>query len=139
MSIVNLSNRKLWNNKYLRAVLYPKTYNVLFGGSGCFGPNQLIETDKGSKPICEIKEGDMVLSYNHESGLNEFRKVKNTFQYENASDRLIEIVLKDGTIIKVTENHKFFFGGSYVKIKDILLSLEYGNRNLEKDSGLCPL
>ena len=34
MSIVNLSNRKLWNNKYLRAVLYPKTYNVLFGGSG---------------------------------------------------------------------------------------------------------
>jgi PBSX family phage terminase large subunit len=34
VSIVNLSNRKLWNNKYLKAVLYPKTYNVLFGGSG---------------------------------------------------------------------------------------------------------
>jgi hypothetical protein len=33
-----------------------------------------------------------------------------------------EIKMKDGTIIQVTENHKFFFGGSYVKIKDILLN-----------------
>jgi len=34
MSVVDLSNRKLWTKKYLKAVFFPKTYNILFGGAG---------------------------------------------------------------------------------------------------------
>ena len=34
MPDVDLSNRKLWTEKYLKAVFYPKTYNILYGGAG---------------------------------------------------------------------------------------------------------
>lgn len=34
MSVVDLSNRKLWTQKYLKAVFFPKTYNILYGGAG---------------------------------------------------------------------------------------------------------
>ena len=34
MSVVDLSNRKLWTKKYLQSVLSPKTYNILWGGGG---------------------------------------------------------------------------------------------------------
>jgi len=34
VSVVDLSNRKLWTEKYLKAVFSPKTYNILYGGAG---------------------------------------------------------------------------------------------------------
>lgn len=122
---VDLSNLNLWQTKYLPAVYDPKTYNVLWGGAGCFAADQTIITNNGSKPISEIQQSDMVLSYNHDTNQNELKEVKTLFEYQTHADRLIEIKMKDGTIIQVTENHKFFFGGSYVKIKDILVSLKY--------------
>lgn len=123
---VDLSNANLWQTKYLPAVYSPRTYNVLWGGAGCFASDQRIVTNDGSKPIADIRKGDLVISYNHDTKQNELKEVKTLFEYQTHADRLIEIKMKDGTIIQVTENHKFFFGGSYVKIKDILVSLKYG-------------
>jgi phage terminase large subunit len=34
MQTIDLSNRNLWTGKYLKAVLNPKTYNILYGGAG---------------------------------------------------------------------------------------------------------
>ena len=95
---------------------------VVTGIPGCFHKDQLIHTSRGVKPISEIKNGDKVLSYNHQKHINEYRMVYNTISHEKHNDRLYEIKMKDGTIIKVTENHEFFSGTEYVKIKDLLLS-----------------
>jgi hypothetical protein len=123
---LDLSDADLWQPKYLDAVTDPKTYNILWGGAGCFYSKQKIVTILGSKFISEIKNGDLVLSYNHKLQSYEFRPVLQKFKYDDHSDRLIEIKMKDGTIIKVTENHKFFLDGQYRHIKDILLDLQNG-------------
>lgn len=93
------------------------------GIPGCFGADQLIHTIKGTQKISEIKEGDYVLCHNHKKNQAEFRTVLKTHIYTKTSDKLFKITLKDGTIIKVTENHEFFNGVRYVKIKDIIISL----------------
>jgi twinkle protein len=97
--------------------------SVVSGIPGCFYKDQLIHTSKGVKPISEIKEGEYVLSYNHLKRQNEYRKVLKTHEYKKHTDKLYKIKMKDGTVIKVTENHKFFNGVQYVKIKDYLLYL----------------
>lgn len=108
-------------------------FTVISGAPSCFTKEQLIHTKYGIKPISEIKKGEFVLSYNHESKINEFKEVTNTIENITHPDKLYEIKMKDGTIIKVTENHEFFTGTSYVKIKEILLSLTYG-KNMEKNT-----
>lgn len=105
---------------------------LLYGGSGCFTSKQNIITSKGNKEISKINIGDKVLSYNHLAKKNEFRKVTAIHNYKVPTEKIYRIKLKNGTIIEATENHKFYYGGAYVKIKDILLSLLNGN--MEKNT-----
>jgi twinkle protein len=106
-------------------------FTVITGTPGCFTKNQMVHTELGVKPISEIKIGDKVLSYNHEEKENEYRKVTNTFIHETHTDKLYRLKMKDGTTIEVTENHEFFTGASYLKIKEILVSLHH--ENMEKN------
>lgn len=89
----------------------------------CFTKDQLIHTDKGIKPISMIQVGDKVLSYNLSSKINEYKQVLATPSH-TTKQKILKIKMKDGTVIKVTENHLFFTGASYVKIKDLLLHCE---------------
>ena len=107
-------------------------FTTVTGIPGCFTKNQLVHTETGVKPISEIKIGEKVLSYNHERKVNEYRGVKNTFVHETHTDKLFRIKLKDGTTIEVTENHLFFNGIDYVKIKDYLVPLN--NETMEKNT-----
>ena len=102
----------------------PKHITFITGVPGCFGGDQKIHTSIGVNRISDIKEGDFVLCYNHQRSVNEFRKVLKTHKYDEIEDKLYRITLKDGTVIKVTENHEFFNGVRYVKVKDIIVSLE---------------
>jgi intein/homing endonuclease len=97
---------------------------IITGGRGCFYENQEVVTNKENKPISKIEVGDFVLSYNEKTKENVFKRVLNTFKYSNK--KLYVIRLKNGTTIKVTENHKFYYNGCWIEIKD-LLSLFYGN------------
>jgi hypothetical protein len=97
-----------------------KRFASIYGGSGCFGEDTLLTTDKGLKRISEVEVGDIVKSFNHNSDKSEFMKVKNTFKYEDIDKQLILIKLKGGAVLKVTEGHKFWFKGEYVPIKEIL-------------------
>ena len=98
-------------------------YTLVTGVPQCFTKDQKVVTNKGSKEISLLNEGDLVLSYNHDKGINEFRKVVNTMVNKNTPDKIYKITMKDGSIIKCTENHRFFNGVSYVKIKELLLNL----------------
>ena len=110
----------------------PGYFYTVTGWPGCFAKGQLIHTSTGVKPIDEVQKGDKVLSYNHEKQINEFANVTKTHIHKTTNQRLFKIKLKDGTEIKVTEDHEFYTGGKYVKIKDILLSLPYGK--MEKNT-----
>lgn len=110
------------NDAFYGLLSDPNRYEILYGGSGCFTSEQKVITQSGSKPISSIKVGDYVLCYNHSEKKNEFRKVTNLHEYKQPTEKIYRVKLKDGTVIEATENHKFFYGGSYVKIKDILLS-----------------
>ena len=82
----------------------------------------------------------MVYSYNHEKRINEYRKVIDVSDNDNHKGKMYEITMKDGTKIKVTDNHRFFTGIEYLNIEKILLSLpdkqlkKINNGNLEKNT-----
>ncbi len=81
----------------------------------CFTKEQLIITKKGNIPINEIKEGDFVFSFNTLTKKNEFKRVS-YWNFHKTYKRVIKIKMKDGTIIKCTEDHKFFDGKRFVEI-----------------------
>lgn len=89
----------------------------------CFTQEQLIHTDKGVKPISCIQVGEKVLSYNIPEKRNEY-KVVLAAPSHTTKQKILKIKMKDGTVIKVTENHLFFNGVAYVKIKDLLVSCQ---------------
>lgn len=105
------------------------------GGTSCFDPHQLIITTKGSIPISEIKKGDRVLSCNILSGKKEYRDVINTFKHPNTKPCL-EISLKSGHKIKATEDHKFFFSGRWVMLKNIAILWYEKNTKLQRLYGV---
>lgn len=90
------------------------------GHASCFTKEQGVVTDKGVVPISEIKIGDNVFCYNESADKNEFKKVVDTIPNHNNKQRLLKIKMKDGSIIRVTENHLFYHNGEYKKIKDLL-------------------
>lgn len=130
---LDVTHPDLWNEVYLDFLDEPRIYNILYGGAGCFQGNQLVSTKEGNKPIESIQKGELVLSFNHASNQYEYKQVLNCFRYDRHDEGLIEIKMKDGTIIKVTENHKFFWRGKYVHIKEILSIFEHG-KDLENNT-----
>lgn len=120
------------NERFYPLLFNEDRYLVLLGGSGCFHANQLVVTDEGSKRISEIKLGDKVLSFNHADNTQEYKEVTYLHKFNNPADRLIRIKLRNGKEIVCTENHKFFIGGSYLKIKEFLVSLGHGD--MEKNT-----
>ena len=106
---------------------YISTEKILInqGGTSCFEGTQLVVTKRGSIPIKDIIIGDFVLSYNEETKLNEWNLVKNLFEFNNTK-KTIKVKLKNGKEIIVTDDHKFFYKGSWNTLKH-LLSLKYGN------------
>lgn len=107
-----------------------ETNLVLYGGAaGCFTAGTLIHTLEGEKRIEDVQPGDLIETYNHKKKCCELKPCVKAIKHETTNERIIRIKLKDGTQIEATENHKFFYGGSYVKIKDILLTLGYELEN----------
>ena len=77
----------------------------------CIRGGQLIKTSIGNKKIEDIKIGDLVLSYNINYNVNEYRKVTKTHKNmvkSNSYNQFIQITLDNNKIIEVTPNHKIY-------------------------------
>jgi len=77
----------------------------------CLRKNTTLITPSGYKYIQDIKINDLVMSYNIETGCNEFQKVLNVWRNlykSNAYDHFLEITTDDGNTIQVTPNHKIY-------------------------------
>ena len=102
---------------------------ALEGGSRCFHPETLIVTNEGSKPISEIKKDDKVLTFNEENNEHEYKKVLDVFKFSNKK-KSVRIKLKNGKEIICTEDHKFYFKGGWIEVKQILSLLHENNSKL---------
>ena len=102
----------------------PGTSTVIYGRPTCFTQNTMVQVENGLKKISELHLGELVKSFNHESNKIEFKPIINMVKTEYPTDRIFKIKLKCGKSIEVTENHEFWNGNSYVKIKDILRIFE---------------
>ena len=92
------------------------------GGTRCFASDQKIITNNGSIKISDLKVNDKVLSFNHTTGNNEYRKVLSCIKKQNTKKAYC-IRFKDGSVIKCTFDHEFFYHGRYIIIEKLLLSL----------------
>ena len=83
------------------------------GGTGCFHGYQLVSCKEGFKKIKDIVVGDIVKS---SSGFN---RVINTFKYKNKKNT-VKVTLKNGQEIIATDDHKFWYQGGWVSLKDMI-------------------
>lgn len=101
---------------------YEGTYPVICneGGTRCFAPDTLVRTMNGLVPIKDIQEGDAVKTKN---GYNEVVK---TWKFKNYK-KAVRIKLKNGKFIECTDDHRFYFRGRWIEIKNILSLLNENN------------
>ena len=102
------------NHIYMTQDFFPEAK----AGGGCLTPgSKVIMGDGMIKNIEDIKEGDFV------NTLEGPKEILNIWEFEKP---VYEIEFEDGSIIKCSEDHRFFTGGDYlnddnwIKAKDIL-------------------
>lgn len=88
-----------------------KSIDLIIGGSPCFVAGTLVMTDKGMKPIEEIKIGDMVLTHN-----SRYRKVLNIGG--KFVDSVYNIKGMGFDNITTTSNHPFYAREKYYQYED---------------------
>jgi hypothetical protein len=98
---------------------WKKTGATLEGSSRCFSKDQLIQTKLGVKKISDILEGEEILTFNEKSKIKEYKNVKKVYKFKN-NKKSIRVKLKNGFIIECTEDHKFYFNGKWVTLKNII-------------------
>lgn len=101
-------------------------YTLLEGGGRCFVGDQKVITDKGSKTIRDVKEGDRVLSCNNK-GKEEYNTVVKKHSFKNNKKKMIEIKLKNGETIKGTYDHNVYYKKKWRPLYEIMQDF---NRNM---------
>ena len=94
----------------------------------CIAGDTRIHTEKnGDITIAEFVDTnivDKVLSFNEETGENEYMDVMVSFN-NDTTDEWLEIELEDGKTIQVTPNHRMYVEGiGYVEAKDLTEDME---------------
>ena len=88
----------------------------------CFLAGTKVITDEGYKDIDKIKVNDIVLSYNEETRINEYKKVLNLLVHPKEKEVLYTLTIDDKTV-EATSEHRFYVisecGNEWVPIKDL--------------------
>lgn len=91
-------------------------YAVIF--DECLPADTKVKTDTGEKEIADIKVGDRVLSYNHDTGTTEYKTVYRIIK-KPAPEKMMCLHLNNGTTIISTSNHPHYTQDGYKKAEDI--------------------
>ena len=81
---------------------------------GCFPKGMKVYTPNGNISIEDIRAGDIVYSYNEDTGKLEESKVGKVFIHKDFRDPAVRLILSNGILLSSTLNHPFY-------------SVKYGN------------
>ena len=85
----------------------------------CVTPDTLITMKDGSKkPICEIKPGDEVVTYNEKTKILEFHEVESVYKNLSPHSTIVELET-DNSLLKITGNHKVYTTNGYVPVNQL--------------------
>lgn len=82
--------------------------------SGCFPYKTEIATPLGTRPIGDIDDGDLVLSFNADTGLLANKRVIKKIVH--APMRIFEVRMKNGESLFVTQSHRLLSTKGYVSV-----------------------
>ena len=105
------------------------------GGPGCFVADTLVKTIDGYVEIKNVDVGTLVYTINEKTKEIELKPVIKHHEYTTHTEDLLELEFEDGTILRCTENHKFYVDGEWVSAKD--LAVEYMKLKRKTNLGKC--
>ena len=90
----------------------------------CLHPSTtIIMSDGTKKQIKDVKQGDFVYTYNEKTKEKEIKEVEYVYKNLSKHDFLYEIELEDGSIIKLTGNHKVLLtNGLYKRVDELAVN-----------------
>ena len=110
----------VYNPKFEKFFEDKKFYKVLYGSAGCFDADTLIKTSGGHRKIRDIEKGELVLSYNEAYNIFEYKPVVEKYCYKsNELKQNILIFTLENEQIICTDEHKFYFEGTWTMARDI--------------------
>ena len=84
---------------------------------GCFAANTDIVTSQGLKTISDIKPGDMVLSYNLQNNLTDFKPCLNI--WPTGLQQTYNVCTASGKKLCLTADHRIYANGRWTRVKDL--------------------
>jgi len=104
-----IASSSILQSKKTDKTTYENTDLLLF--DECLKKGQKLRTVNGLRNIEDIQIGDLVLSYNDKTNVNEYKKVNKTYKNmikSKSYKHFLKITLESGDKIEVTPNHKVF-------------------------------
>ena len=83
----------------------------------CFPAGTKVHTQWGLADIEKLEVGVPILTYNEETGEQEYKKVKRVMR--RMTRRMCALELSNGTTIEVTPEHRFFCNGEWIPIEEL--------------------
>lgn len=83
----------------------------------CFPAGTKVHTQWGLADIEKLEVGVPILTYNEETGEQEYKKVKKVMR--RMTRRMCALELSNGTILEVTPEHRFFSNGEWTPIEEL--------------------
>ena len=85
--------------------------------SVCFPAGTKVHTQWGLADIEKLEVGVPILTYNEETGEQEYKKVKKVMR--RMTRRMCALELSNGTTLEVTPEHRFFCNGEWTPIEEL--------------------
>lgn len=83
----------------------------------CFPEGTQIHTQNGLKDIKDIQEGELFLTFNEQTGEQEYKPV--LVKHERYTLQMCGLELANGEILQVTPEHRFYSNGEWVEAREL--------------------